>query len=140
MQVQDVMSSKVTYIPSNTTLAQAAVQMRDNDTGFLPIGDSDDEKLQGVITDRDIVVRSIADGMDPNRTTVKDAKSDKVLYCYEDDDISAAAKSMQEQQVYRLVVLNNESEKRLCGVVTLGDIVRHGEEKLGGVTAKGITR
>jgi len=109
MKVQQVMSSNVRYIPSNTTLARAAVQMRDNDTGFLPIGDSDKDKLQGVITDRDIVVRVLADGKDPTQATVQDAKTHKVLYCYENDNVEEAARSMRDNHVYRLIVLNNRN-------------------------------
>lgn len=138
MQVQDVMTRNVEYIPSDTTLAQAAIKMRDIDAGFLPIGDSDQDKLQGVITDRDIVVRAIADGRDPEQTAVKDAKSDKVLYCYQDDSVEDAARSMREQQVYRLVVLDSRDSKRLCGVVSLGDVLRHDREDLAGDAAKGI--
>jgi|SRR5690606_3028890 len=140
MKVQDVMSRSIEYISSHATLADAAVRMRDSDTGFLPIGDSDKDKLQGVITDRDIVVRAIAQGMDPNTTPVKDFKTDKVLYCYQDDSLEAAADSMREQQVYRLVVLDDRDSKRMCGVVSLGDVVRHDHEHLGGETARGITQ
>lgn len=139
MQVHEVMSSNVRYIPSSTTLSEAAIKMHEIDTGFLPIGDSDHGKLQGVVTDRDIVIRAIAAGKDPQKTTVSDAKTDKVLYCFEGDSVESAAESMREQQVYRLVVLNNKEEKRLCGVVSLGDIVRGDKERLGGVTAKGIS-
>src|SRR5690606_22928078 len=132
MQVHEVMSSNVRYVPSNTTLAEAAARMHEIDTGFLPIGDSDNDKLQGVVTDRDIVVRAIAVGKDPQKATVSDAKTDKVLYCFQGDSVESAARSMREQQVYRLVVLNNKEEKRLCGVVSLGDIVRNDKERLGG--------
>jgi len=140
MKVQQVMSSNVHYVPSHTTLAEAACQMRDHDTGFLPIGDSDRDKLQGVVTDRDIVVRVLANGKDPNQATVQDAKTAKVLYCYENDSVEDAARSMRDNHVYRLIVLNNEREKRLCGVVSLGDIVRKDDPALGGRTAKGITQ
>ncbi|MDO9521486.1 MAG: CBS domain-containing protein [Pseudohongiella sp.] len=139
MNVQDVMTRDVEYIPSDTTLAEAASKMRDSDTGFLPIGDSDQSKLQGVITDRDIVVRAIAAGKDPNKATVKEFKTDKVLYCYQSDSVESAAENMREQQVYRLVVLDNKDDKRLCGIVSLGDVVRHDNENLGGKTARGIS-
>ena len=139
MKVQDVMSRSIEYVPSSTTLAEAAIRMRESDTGFLPIGDSDHDKLQGVITDRDIVVRAIAEGRDPNSATVKEFKTNKVLYCYQNDSIESAADNMREQQVYRLVVLDDQSSKRMCGVVSLGDVVRHDHEHLGGETARGIT-
>lgn len=139
MQVQQIMSTQVEYIPTNTTLAQAAKKMLELDTGFLPIGDSPQGRLQGVITDRDITVRGVATGKNPEQTTVDQVKTDKVLYCFQDEDVSAAANNMQDQKVYRLIVLNNRDEKRLCGVVSLGDIVRHNREKLGGETAREIS-
>lgn len=141
MKVNEVMTRNVEYLASDTTLAEAAQCMRDQDCGFLPIGDDPQGKLQGVITDRDIVVRAIAEGCDPEEGTIGEYKTDKVLYCYESDDVQNAARNMREQQVYRLIVLNNDREKRLCGVVTLGDIVRKcGDENLTGNAAKGITR
>lgn len=139
MQVQHIMSSNVHYIPSSTTLAEAATMMREIDTGFLPIGDPDKDKLQGVITDRDIVVRAIAVGKDPRQTTVSEVKTDKVLYCYQKDSVEKAAEHMRNQQVYRLIVLDGADSKRLCGVISLGDIVRHDGEELGGETARDIT-
>lgn len=138
MKIKDVMTRDVEYIPTDTTLKQAAEKMAELDTGFLPLGNSDSDKLRGVITDRDITIRAIATGLDPNQTTVEQIKTDKVLYCFEDDDVDSAADSMHDQQVNRLIVLNNKEEKRLCGVITLGDIFRHNEEKAGNYAAKGI--
>jgi len=140
MQVQQIMSTRVEYIPADTTLAQAAKNMRDRDTGFLPIGDSPQGRLQGVITDRDITVRGVAAGKDPENTTVNQVKTDKVLYCFQDEDVNDVANNMQDQKVYRLIVLNNHDEKRLSGIVSLGDIVRHGSAKLGGETAREISQ
>lgn len=82
MQVQQIMSTSVEYVPTDTTLAQAAKYMRDLDTGFLPIGDSPQGRLQGVITDRDITVRGVAAGKNPENTTVDQMKTDKILYCF----------------------------------------------------------
>ena len=129
MKVKDAMTKEVEYIPTSTTIRRAAEKMAKMDTGFLPLGNSDSDKLQGVVTDRDIVIRAVARGLDPDEATVEQVKTDKVLYCYEDDNIKKAAESMHDQQVSRLIVLNNKDEKRLCGVITLGDIVRHHEDK-----------
>jgi len=138
MKISEVMTRNVEYIPSSTTLEEAAVRMRELDTGFLPIGDSPDGKLQGVITDRDIVVRALAEGLDPADTTVEQVRSNKVLYCFQDDDLHSAADSMGQQQVYRLIVLDNPDDKRLSGVITLGDILRHDQEPLAERTARSI--
>lgn len=138
MKVKEIMSGRAEYVAADTTLSEAAKKMRDLNCGFLPIGDSDEDKLQGVVTDRDIVIRGLVDGKDPANTTVEELKSDKVLYCFEDDDVESAAKSMQDQHVYRLVVLNNSREKRLCGVISLGDLMRNDQEQLATDAAKSI--
>lgn len=139
MQIQQVMTSNVHYIPSSCTIAQAASKMREIDSGFLPIADSPEGRLQGVVTDRDIVVRAIAAGKDPQQATVSDAKTDKILYCFKDDPVEDAVNSMRDQQVYRLIVLDNHEDKRVCGVVSLGDIVGNHREQLGGEAVRDIT-
>jgi len=138
MQVRDVMTTDCEYVTPDATLRDAAQRMKKLDCGFMPIGEGKNGKLLGVVTDRDIVVRGIADGKDPERTKVSDIKSDKVLYCFQDDGLVTAAKSMQEQQVHRLVVLKDRNEKKLCGVITLGDIARNQENRLVGDAVSGI--
>lgn len=139
MQIKEIMTKDVKTIPTDTNLKDAAKKMAELDCGFLPLGDPGEDKLQGVVTDRDITVRAVAKGLDPKKTTVDQIKTDKVLYCFEEDDVQAAADSMNEQQVHRLIVLNNGKEKRLRGVITLGDIVRHNEDEAAMHAAKGIT-
>lgn len=143
MKVEEVMTTDVDYVPSDMSLAEAANHMKNHDCGFLPIGNDPNGKLQGVITDRDIVLRAVAEGKDPNTTTVSEAKTDKVLYCFRNDDVRDAAYSMRDKQVYRLIVLDSPQTKKLCGVVTLGDIVCRGEGEhleLAGETARGIKK
>jgi CBS domain-containing protein len=138
MQVHELMTSKPQFVPSSTTLKEAAQKMRDLDCGFLPVADAREEKLAGVVTDRDIAVRAVADGMDPTTTTVTDIKTDGVLYCFKDDDVKQAAERMRSKQVYRLIVLDDRENKKLCGVISLGDIMRHDQSALAGETARGI--
>lgn len=132
--VEEVMSTDVDYIPSSCTLMEAAKHMQMYDCGFLPVGDDPQGKLLGVVTDRDIVIRALAKGKDPNKTTVKDILSKKVLYCFKDDSLEACSKSMKDQQVSRLIVLDAPESKRLCGVISLGDISCCGDDKLSGDT------
>lgn len=139
MKIRDIMTKNVRYIPGDTSLKQAAETMENMDTGFLPIGNSPQDKLLGVVTDRDITVRGVAKGLDPENTPVERVKTDRVLYCYEDDEAADAARNMGEQEVYRLVVLNNREEKRLSGVVSLADIGRQGGVTLAGKAASEIT-
>lgn len=138
MNVKDVMNDTVHHVSSNATLREAAEQMRDHDIGFIGIRNSDDSGLQGVITDRDITVRGVASGVDPSATTVDKLETEKVLYCFQNDDINTAANSMRDQKVYRLMVLDDSESKQLVGVVTLGDIVRNGREGLAEDVARDI--
>ena len=87
-----------------------------------------------MVTDRDIIIRAVAKGLDPAATPVERVKTDKVLYCFEDDTAEEAARNVGEQEVYRLLVLDNKNDKRLSGVVSLADISR-----AGGVTVSGRT-
>ncbi len=140
MKISEIMTQKVEFVPSNTTLREAAQKMKELDCGFLAIGDKEEDKLNGVVTDRDITIRATAEGKDPAQCTVTDIKTNKVLYCFKDDEVEDAAENMNNQQVYRLIVLNNPQEKRLCGVVTLGDIVRADQITAAEKAAKGISR
>ncbi len=139
MHVKDVMTRACEFIEPGTSLKDAAQKMRSLDCGFLPISTQAGGKLEGVITDRDIVLRAVAEGRDPSRTAVKDVETRRVLYCFESDDLDSAARSMREQQVYRLVVLDRPESKRLCGVISLGDILRHHRSGLAADAAEGIT-
>ena len=136
--VQDVMSTSVEFIEGDCTLAQAAARMRDLDCGFLPIRNDRDGVHQGVITDRDIALRAVAEGMDPCSTSVNAIKSDRVLSCFRSDSLEKAAKTMGHQQVYRLLVLDDPEHHRVCGVVSLSDMVRHGELEIAIGTAGDI--
>src|SRR2546423_10403674 len=113
MQVSKVMTRDAECVRPDTTLQEAARKMRDLDVGPLPVcGDND--KLVGMLTDRDIVVRAVAEGKDPRTAKVRDAMSEGVCYCFEDDDVTEAARLMKEKQIRRLVVLNRD--KRLVGI------------------------
>lgn len=118
MHVREIMSTKVDLIDPTTSVAQAAQIMSEEDVGALPIGEND--RLVGMLTDRDIVVRGIAAGKDVRSATAQEVMSPGVLYCYDDQSIEDAARVMSAKQVRRLAVLNRD--KRLVGMVSLGDI------------------
>ena len=131
MNIQQIMTRNVECAEPTLPIAKAAEKMREVDIGFLPICDND--KLVGTVTDRDITVRSVAQGRDPRLAPVSEVMSPQVFYCYEDDDVEHVAHYMQEKEVRRIVILNRE--KRLVGVVSLGDIARaSGEKQLAGET------
>ena len=124
MRIAELMTPDVEVIRPDDTLHTAAKMMADLDAGILPVGEND--RLVGMITDRDITVRAIAEGRDPEKTTVRDAMSDQVRYCFDDEDPEEVARKMGAWQVRRLPVLNRD--KRLVGIVSLGDLVIGAEE------------
>jgi CBS domain-containing protein len=119
MQVREVMSRNPDYLTADATIREAAQHMRDHDTGFIPV--ASDEKIIGTVTDRDLTVRVLAEGKNLEEK-LSSIMTDRVLYCFEDSDIKEVLENMHEQRVQRLIVLNNDREKRLAGVVTLSDI------------------
>lgn len=118
MQLRDVMTRRVEVISPEATLQEAARKMKDLDVGPIPVCDGD--RLQGMLTDRDITVRATAEGRDPTSTRVRDVMTEDVKYAFEDDDVETAAEIMQRAQMRRLVILNRD--KRLVGIVSLGDL------------------
>lgn len=118
MQLKQVMTPDVEVVHPDATLQEAAVKMKSLDVGPLPV--SDGGKVVGMITDRDITVRAVAEGRDPKSTTVREAMTDEVVYCYEDQDVEDAARLMAEKQVRRLLVMDRQDQ--LVGIVSLADL------------------
>jgi len=137
MKVSEVMTRRVECVRPTDTLQQAARKMRDLDVGPLPVcGDND--RLAGMITDRDITVRAVAEGWDPASRRVSDAMTEEVIYCFDDQDVEEASRLMKERQVRRLVVLNRD--KRMVGIVALGDLAtRRGAEGAAGEALEEIS-
>ncbi|WEX73812.1 CBS domain-containing protein [Sinorhizobium numidicum] len=133
MHVSEIMTRDVHLVSPNDTIAAVAREMADNDIGFLPVGDHD--RLVGMITDRDIVVRGVAGGLDP-QARVSDIMTTDVKYCFEDEEVDDVARNMGDVQVRRLPVVNRD--KRLVGVVSLADAARE-QPAVAGVGLKGIT-
>ena len=117
MRVSEVMTRNVEIIDPSQSVHKAAQFMRDMDVGSLPVGEND--RLVGMVTDRDIVVRAVALGKPPG-APVRDVMTTDVRYCFEDENVSTVAENMADQQVRRLPVLNRE--KRLVGILALGDL------------------
>jgi CBS domain-containing protein len=118
MRVKDVMTSPVQVVEPDTSVAAAANQMRDANVGSLPVGE--DDRLSGMITDRDIVVRCVAEGIDCQKRTVRDVMSAELLVCFDDQPVDEARQLMTEYQVRRLPVLDHK--QRLVGIVSLDDL------------------
>ncbi len=120
MKVSECMSRDVRLATPDDTLQQTARTMAEVDTGVLPVGEND--RLVGMITDRDIAIRGVAAGKGPD-STVRDVMSPEVKYCFEDDDTDDVLRNMGEIQVRRLPVVNRD--KRLVGIVSIGDLARN---------------
>jgi CBS domain-containing protein len=119
MNVEACMSTDVRVVAPADAIREAARTMREIDAGFLPVGEND--RLVGMITDRDIAVRAVAEGRAPD-TPVREVMSEHVHYIYADQSVEDAASRMGELQVRRLPVLNRD--KRLVGIISLGDVSR----------------
>ena len=136
MKIGELMTPEVEVIKPGDTLHTAAKMMDDLNAGVLPVGEND--RLVGMITDRDITIRAVAKGRDPDKTAVREAMSAEVRYCFDDDDAEAVAQKMGSWQVRRLPVLNRD--KRLVGIVSLGDLVIGGAEEPGKEALKEISK
>jgi CBS domain-containing protein len=128
------MSRNVQMASPGQTLRDAAITMDALDAGALPVSDKD--RLVGMITDRDIAIRGIAKGKGPD-AFVRDVMSAEVKYCFEDEDVDDVLKNMGEIKVRRLPVLNRQ--KRLVGIVSLGDLATNSESTEAGKALSGIS-
>ena len=122
-QLKELMSRDVKVVDPDMSIVEAAKKMRDGDFGMLPVGE--DDRMIGTISDRDIVIRAVAEGKDTN-TKVRDVMSEGIAWAYEDDTVEQAARIMSARQVRRLPVLDRN--KRLVGIVALGDFAVESSE------------
>jgi len=136
MKIKEIMTPGVEVISPEATLQQAAAKMRRLNIGPLPVCDGD--QLVGMLTDRDITVRAVAEGCDPTTTTVREAMTPDLAYCFEDQDIEVAVQTMERYQIRRLPILSRD--KRLVGLVSLGDLaVSSGDQRQVGETLKQVS-
>lgn len=135
MKVSEVMTREVQTIQPDQTAQEAASFMLSADAGSIPV--TDGERLIGMITDRDIAVRGIAKGNGPD-TPVRDLMSNDIVCVRIDDDCDAVASRMSEAQVRRLPVI--DSDERLCGIVSLGDLARQGPSDTAGQALEGVAQ
>jgi len=136
MQLKEMMTPNVEVIQPDATLQEAAQKMKGLDVGPLPVCTG--KRLEGMLTDRDITVRAVAEGRDPRTTKVQEVMTSEVVYAFEDQDITEAARLMEECQIRRVVVLNRD--KQLVGIVSLGDLAVHtGDERQAGQTLERVS-
>lgn len=118
MMVREVMTNAARSIESSAVLADAAEMMRDTEVGFLPVFESG--RLTGVVTDRDLVIRGLAEGKDPNFTTIREIMTPRTAFVFDDQDVTDAQQVMRENAVRRVAVLSRD--ERLVGVLSEADL------------------
>lgn len=135
MKISECMSRSVQTIAPDNTMQSAAQQMADIDAGFLPVADND--RLIGIVTDRDIAIRGVAAGQPPE-TSIRDVMSEDVKYCFDTDEVEDVLDNMGDIQVRRLPVVDRN--KRLVGIVSLSDLAGNGETARAGEALSNIAR
>jgi CBS domain-containing protein len=124
-QVRELMETDLELISPDATLQEAARKMKECGCGFLPVGREDDP--EGIITDRDVVIRAVAEGKDPAQEKVRDYMTDAVCACCDTDSLEDAARIMSENKVSRLIV--KDDDNNVCGVLTFGRIIRTNDDR-----------
>jgi len=137
MKIKDVMTAAVEFVHPGDPVKKAAQKMERINVGEIPILD-DELNAVGILTDRDIAVRLVATGMDPEQTAVQKIMTKSPLFCREDDPLQEAAELMKEHQVRRLLV--HDDEGKFTGVVSLGDIALQAKESLSADILKEISK
>lgn len=136
MLIKELMTRNVEIIRPDATIQEAAKQMKSLAVGSLPVCDGN--KIEGMITDRDITLRAVADGRNPAQTKVRDVMTEELHYCFEDQPVHEAAGAMQRYQIRRLPIVNRNKE--LVGIVSLGDVaVDVDNQSLAGATLETIS-
>jgi CBS domain-containing protein len=134
-QVADVMTRSVRTMSPNDTMQLAAQCMDELNVGVVPVCDGD--RLVGMVTDRDIAIRGVAQGRPPESTPLRDVMSTDPLYCYDDAPLEQAVAKMRDQQVRRIPVVDHE--RHLVGIVSLGDVATTGDVPEAGDALAGIS-
>jgi len=127
MQINEVMHKGTEWVHPDISLVELAKKMRDNDIGALPVGEED--KLVGMVTDRDIVIRCVAEGKDVSSASARDVMTGETIWCYDDADVKEASKLMSEKRVRRIPIINQD--KRLVGMLSVGDLTKASTEIAG---------
>lgn len=126
MKVKDEMTAKVEVVNPGTSLKEAAQKMKHLNIGALPV--CENNRLVGMLTDRDITVRSTAEGKDPNTATVREAMTPGVEWCFDEEDVEEVALKMERKKIRRLPVIDHD--KRLVGMLSIGDIAVRGSREI----------
>ncbi len=134
MKVKEAMHKGVEWRDPDTPVSEIARLMREQDVGAVPIGEND--RLVGMVTDRDIVCRSCTNGRDPDMVKAREVMTSGIIYCVEDEEVSDAVHLMEDKKIRRLPVLN--AKKRMVGMLTLGDVAHAAPQTLVGELCQSV--
>lgn len=135
MKVKDAMHGGVTWVDPGTPVSEIAKKMRDEDIGAIPVGEND--RLIGMVTDRDIACRAVADGRDWSTLTARNVMTNKIIYCRSDEELEDAVRLMESNKIRRLPVINDK--KRMVGMLSLGDLSQRAAESLSGEVIRAVS-
>src|SRR5262245_57190304 len=135
MKVRQAMHKGVTWVDPSKPVEQLARLMREHDIGAIPVGEND--RLVGMVTDRDIVCRCIAAGLDPKSATARDVMTEGIVFCLDKQELEDAARIMEMKKVRRLPVI--DGKRRMTGMLSLGDVYHAGPRYVGGEAMHGVS-
>lgn len=135
MQISELMTRPAAFCAPEATCVEVAQMMRDHDIGAVPVAEND--RLVGMVTDRDIVLRAVAEGAGAKERLARDVMTDAMLYCFADADPTEVLENMGEMKVRRLPVVDRD--KTLVGLVSIGDLAGHAKDASVGKTEAAIT-
>ncbi len=135
MKVRDVMHPGVHWVEPGTPVSEIAKLMRDQDIGCVPVGEND--RLVGMVTDRDIVCRGIAEGRDCSTMTAGNVMSGGIIYCRDTEELDDAVRIMEKHEIRRLPVINED--KRMVGILSLGDVSHTAPRQLSGEVLQSVS-
>ena len=134
MKVKEAMHTGVEWCAPDTPVSEIARLMREQDVGAVPIGEND--RLVGMVTDRDIVCRGCSSGRDPGMVKAREVMTSGIIYCVEDQEVSDALHLMEDKKIRRLPVLNDK--KRMVGMLTMGDVAHAAPQALVGELCQAV--
>jgi CBS domain-containing protein len=135
MKVKEAMHPGAEWLEASTPLVEVARKMREHDVGAIPIGEKD--RLVGMVTDRDITLRAVAESKDAHNLTARDVMSKGIIYCRDTEDVEDATRIMEQKQIRRLPVL--DEQKRLVGMLSLGDVAHSAPLHISGETLTAVS-
>lgn len=135
MKVSEAMHAGAIWISPNTTLSDIAARMRKDDIGAVPVGEND--RLVGMVTDRDLVLRGFDGGANPAQRTARDVMTKPIVYCTANEELEDAVRIMERKQIRRLPVI--DSNRRMVGMLSMGDVAAKAPASLAAETVRAVT-